>query len=119
MEPSESDPIDVDANWEALANFVEHFRINRDRGDRCRFDAYVSFRSDREVDERTRVYISFRDDEISPVRFTETGELNPVFVHTEFRVTSSTFKFENAELQILGTSPKVGRYKVRISPTVA
>ncbi|MGH6861804.1 MAG: hypothetical protein ACRECY_16250 [Phyllobacterium sp.] len=108
---------DVDANWQALASFVDHCGISRDRGDRCRFDALVTFRSDRNADERARVYISFRDDEVSAVRFGETGQLNPVFVHTEFRVTSSTFKFENNELQILGTSPKVGRYEVRILPS--
>ncbi|CAN7506360.1 hypothetical protein LJR231_003593 [Phyllobacterium sp. LjRoot231] len=116
MERPETDSVDEDANWEALANFVEYSGINRDRGDRCRFEADISFRSDRDVDERTRVHISFRDDEISPVRFTEKGDLNPVHVHTEFRLTSSIFRFEDGELQILGTSPKVGQYKVRITP---
>jgi hypothetical protein len=117
MEPPEQESIDEDANWEALTNFVEQSGINIDRGERCRFDALVSFKSDRNVDEQTRVYISFRDDEVSSVRFGEKGQLNPVFVHTEFRVTSSIFKFENGELKILGTSPKVGRYKVRVLPT--
>jgi hypothetical protein len=116
MEPTEPDAVDVDGNWEALANFVEHFGINRDRGERCRFDAHVSFHSDRDVEEDTRVYLSFRGDDVSSLRFAEAGELNPVFVHTEFRVTSSIFKFENDELQVFGTSPKVGRYKVHITP---
>jgi hypothetical protein len=116
MEQPETNSVDEDANWEALANFVDHSGINRDRGGRCRFDADILFRSDRDVEERTRVHISFRDDEISPVRFTEKGDLNPVHVHTEFRLTSSVFKFEDEELQIFGTSPKVGQYKVRIRP---
>ncbi len=116
MERPETNSVDEDANWEALANFVDSSGINRDRGGRCRFEADISFSSNRNVDERTRVHISFRDDEISPVRFTEKGDLNPVHVHTEFRLTSSIFKFEDGELQILGTSPKVGQYKVRITP---
>lgn len=115
MEP-EQEHIDENANWEALTNFVEHSGINIDRGQRCRFDALVSFKSDRDAQEQARVYISFRDDEVSTIRFGETGQLNPVFVHTEFRATSSIFKFENSELLIMGKSPKVGRYKVRILP---
>ncbi|MHC1548206.1 hypothetical protein [Phyllobacterium sp. K27] len=116
MEPTEPEQIDEDANWEALTNFIEESGINIDRGQRCRFDALVSFRSDRNVDEQTRVHISLRDDDVSAIRFSEAGQLNPVFVHTEFRMTSSIIKFENSELKIMGTSPKVGRYKVRILP---
>jgi hypothetical protein len=116
MERPEPNSVDEDANWEALANFVEYSGINKDRGERCRFEADVSFRSDRNADERTRVHISFRDDEVSPVRFTEKGDLNPVNVHTEFRLTSSIFTFEDGELHIAGSSPKLGDYKVRITP---
>ena len=116
MERPETNPVDQDANLDALANFVDYSGINRDRGGRCRFDADILFSSDRTVDERTRVHISFRDDDVSVVRFTEKGELNPVNVHTEFRLASSIFRFEDEELQIFGTSPKVGQYKVRIRP---
>jgi hypothetical protein len=106
-------------NWEALTNFVEHFGIKKDHSGLCRFDADVSFRSNRDVDEFTHVYIDFHAGAISPVRFAEKGELNPVFVHTEFRPAFSTFIFENEELRIVGKSPKIGRYTVRISPLVA
>ncbi|MBB3143935.1 hypothetical protein FHS21_000318 [Phyllobacterium trifolii] len=116
MERPETEHIDQDANLDALANFVDYSGINRDRGGRCRFDADILFSSDRTVDERTRVHISFRDDDVSVVRFTEKGELNPVNVHTEFRLASSVFRFEDEELQIFGSSPKVGQYKVRIRP---
>ncbi|QND55049.1 hypothetical protein HB779_24625 (plasmid) [Phyllobacterium sp. 628] len=112
----EQDSSGIAGNFDAMANFIEHFEINRDRGERCRFDANVVFKSSREVEEYTRVYLSFRDDDVSTVRFAEKGDLNPVFVHTEFRVTTSVMKFEDNELQITGVSPKVGAYKVSIRP---
>ncbi|MGN8020103.1 hypothetical protein ACTJJ7_05255 [Phyllobacterium sp. 22229] len=117
MNESEQDIAEIARNFEAMGNFIEHFGINRDRGERCRFDADVIFQSTRLAHEHTRVYLSFRDDDVSSVRFAEKGELNPVFVHTEFRVTSSHMQFENNELQITGASPKVGAYKVRIIPS--
>ena len=117
MNESEQDIAEIARNFEAMGNFIEHFGINRDRGERCRFDADVIFQSTRLAHEHTRVYLSFRDDDVSSVRFAEKGELNPVFVHTEFRVTSLHMQFENNELQITGASPKVGAYKVRIIPS--
>jgi hypothetical protein len=114
-----TDTPDTAGNWEALSNFVQHFHIRADKTGLCSFDADVLFRSNRDVDERTHVYIDFHAGAVSPVRFAEKGELNPVFVHTEFRPAFSTFIFENEELHIIGKSPKVSRYIVRISPLVA
>lgn len=106
---------DVTENWEALTKYVEYFWGKREQQQLYRFEADVSFRSDRDVDQRTHVYIDFHDGAVSPVRFAEKGELNPVFVHTEFRPTNTAMKFEDGELHIIGRSPKVGRYVVRIS----
>lgn len=111
-----SDSPDPNAYWEALNNFVLHFRIAADERGLYHFDADVSFRSMRDVDERTRVYISLDHNAVSPLRFAEQGELNPVFVHTEFRPRNNVVKFEDQELHIMGTSPKLGRFTVRITP---
>jgi hypothetical protein len=107
---------DSDANWEALANLVQHFRIKQGHELLCTFVADVSFRSDRNVDERTWVYIDFHAGAVSPVRLAAKGLLNPAFVHTEFRPADSVMKFEGRELHIIGRSLKVGRFMVRISP---
>jgi hypothetical protein len=111
-----SDSSDPVAYWAALNNFVRHFRIRADERGLYHFDADISFRSIRDVDERTRVYISLDHNAVSPLRFAEHGELNPVNVHTEFRPGNNVVKFDNQELQIMGTSPKLGRFTVRIAP---
>ncbi|UXN58154.1 hypothetical protein [Phyllobacterium zundukense] len=59
---------DADANWQALADFVQQFRIKLGHQLLCSFVADVSFRSDRNVDERTCVYIDFHAGAVSPVR---------------------------------------------------
>jgi hypothetical protein len=107
-------PGDPNTNWDALAEFVQHYHLRQDHQLPAVFEAEVSFRSDRNVDER--IYIDFRASAVSPVRFAEKGELNPVFVHTEFRPTHTAMKFEDRELHIIGKSPKVGRFMVRITP---
>lgn len=107
---------DADANWQALADLVQYFRIKQGHQLLCSFVADVSFRSDRNVDERTCVYIDFHAGVISPVRLAEKGQLNPAFVHTEFRPTNTVMKFEDRELHIIGASRKVGRFMVRITP---
>lgn len=111
-----SDSPDTAAYWEALNNFVRHYHIGPDERGLYHFDADISFRSSRDVDQRTRVYISLDHNAVSPLRFAEHGELNPVYVHTEFRPGNNAVKFDNQELQITGTSPKLGRFTVRITP---
>lgn len=100
-----------------LSDFLYEAGIDRGPQGRPMFKAIVDFESGTlDVRTVTDVTISFHAGDSSQVRIAETDAFTAEDAHVEYILQFVDLKLDGSTLIVSSTSPKVGRYKLKVTP---